>query len=180
MPSIQYRGVGQDDAVSRDEVVSPYRVVFVCLGNICRSPIAEVVLRKLVDDAGLGDQVDVSSAGTAEWHVGKRADQRTLDVLARHGYDGDRHRARQFEKDWFDRHDLVLALDRSNLADLQALAAPDHTGKVRLLMSFDSSAGVTDVPDPYYGGPEGFDHALSLIEGACRGVLDHVAGQLSR
>ena len=165
--------------------MSPYRVVFVCLGNICRSPIAEAVLRALVADAGLGDRIAVSSAGTAEWHIGRPADERTIDVLARNGYDGSSHRARQFEKDWFDRHDLVLALDRSNLADLQALAAPDqaaphHVDKVRLLMSFDPAAGVTDVPDPYYGGPEGFDQALALIEGACRGVLDHVVAQLPR
>src|SRR6476619_6997511 len=115
--------------------VSPYRIAFVCLGNICRSPIAKVVMRSLVDEAGLGDRVQVASAGTGDWHVGRRADERTLDVLTSHGYDGSRHRARQFEKDWFDDDDLVLALDRSNLADLQALAAPDQVDKVQLLLS---------------------------------------------
>jgi protein-tyrosine phosphatase len=156
------------------------RVCFVCLGNICRSPIAEVVMRSLLDEARLGDRVEVASAGTAEWHVGKRADARSLDVLSRNGYDGSAHRARQFERSWFDDYDLVLALDRSNLADLEALASPEHRDKVRLLMSFDPSAGTTDVPDPYYGGPEGFDDALALIEGACRGVLDHVTAQTAR
>jgi len=160
--------------------VPPYRIVFVCLGNICRSPVAEVVMRSLVADTQLGDRVEVASAGTAEWHVGKRADSRSLDVLSRNGYDGSAHRARQFEPSWFDDYDLVLALDRSNLADLLALAAPEHRDKVRLLMSFDPSAGVTDVPDPYYGGTDGFDHALALIEGACRGVLHHVAAQTAR
>ena len=160
--------------------VSSYRIVFVCLGNICRSPIAEVVMRSLVDEAGLTGRVEVASAGTAEWHIGKRADSRSLEVLSRNGYDGSAHRARQFEASWFDHFDLVLALDRSNLADLHALAAPEHRDKVRLLMSFDPSAGVTDVPDPYYGSTDGFDHALALIEGACRGVLDHVAAQTAR
>src|SRR4051794_15435385 len=132
MPSIQPCGLGQDDSVSGDGGVSPYRIVFVCLGNICRSPIAEVVMRSLVGEAGLRDRVEVASAGTGDWHVGRRADERTVDVLARHGYDGSRHRARQFEKDWLDRYDLVLALDRSNLADLRALAPPGQHDKVQL------------------------------------------------
>lgn len=166
--------------MSPNGAVPAYRIVFVCLGNICRSPIAEVVMRSLVDEAGLTGQVEVASAGTADWHVGKRADPRSLDVLVRNGYDGSRHRARQFARDWFDRFDLVLALDRANLADLESLATAAHRDKVRLLMSFDPSAGATDVPDPYYGGPEGFDHALALIEGACRGVLDHVTAQSAR
>ena len=137
-------------------------------------------MRSLVDEAGLGERVEVASAGTAEWHVGKRADSRSLDVLSRNGYDGSAHRARQFERSWFDRYDLVVALDRSNLADLREMAPPEHRDKVRLLLSFDPSDGTTDVPDPYYGGPEGFDHALALIEGACRGVLDHVTAQPAR
>jgi protein-tyrosine phosphatase len=174
MRSIQPCALGQDVSVSA------YRIVFVCLGNICRSPIAEVVMRSLLDEAGLTDEVEVASAGTGDWHVGKRADSRSLEVLSRNGYDGSAHRALQFESSWFDRYDLVLALDRSNLSDLVAMAAPDDRDKVRLLMSFDPTAGVTDVPDPYYGGPDGFDHALALIEGACRGVLDHVTAQTAR
>src|SRR6188472_3018274 len=116
MTPIQPRRLGQDGLVVSNGplvsngAVSAFRIVFVCLGNICRSPIAEVVMRSLVEEAGLGDRIKVASAGTGDWHVGKRADSRTLDVLTRHGYDGSRHRARQFEASWFDQHDLVLAL----------------------------------------------------------------------
>jgi protein-tyrosine phosphatase len=158
------------------------RIVFVCLGNICRSPMAEVVMQSLVDEADLGNRVEVSSAGTGDWHVGERADPRTLEILAARGYDGSRHRARQFEADWFDRHDLVVALDSRNLDDLRRLAPPDRRDDVRLLRSYvdgsASSAADIDVPDPYYGGPDGFGNALTMVEQACRGLLDDLRARL--
>ena len=161
-----------------------YRLVFVCLGNICRSPMAEVVMRSLVDQAGLTERVEVASAGTGDWHVGERADPRTVQILADRGYDGSAHRARQFEPDWFDRYDLVVALDAANLADLRRMAPPDRRDEVRLLRSYDASAGTDvadlDVPDPYYGGSDGFGEALAMVERACHGLLDEVVAQIGR
>jgi protein-tyrosine phosphatase len=156
-----------------------YRIVFVCLGNICRSPMAEAVMQSLLAAEGLDDRVDVSSAGTGDWHIGERADRRTIAALSARGYDATRHRARQFEPEWFDDHDLVIALDRHNLAELRAMAPPDRRDDVRLLLSFADDAGDDlDVPDPYYGGTDGFDTALALVEHACAGLLQHVRAEL--
>lgn len=150
----------------------PYRVVFVCTGNICRSPMAEVVFREQARIAGLGDRVVSTSAGTGDWHVGERADARTLEALERRGYDGGRHRARQFTQDTF-RNDLVVALDRSHERILQSWShAQEDADKIALLLSFDPQAhGVLDVPDPYYAGPEKFDEVLGMIESASRALF---------
>ncbi len=158
--------------------MTPYRIVFVCLGNICRSPIAEVVMRGLLADSGLSDRVTVSSAGTGDWHVGERADPRTLDVLSRHGYDGAAHRARQFQPDWFTDHDLVVAMDSANLSELRRLAPAEHRDRVRLLLSF-VDGSPTEVPDPYYRGESGFDDVLAMVERGCRALLDHVRAELA-
>lgn len=162
----------------------PYRVCLVCSGNICRSPIAEVVLRRLVEQEGLSDRVHVDSAGTGDWHVGENADHRALTALQALGYDGSLHRARQFEPRWFAERDLVLALDRGHLRALRAWAPNDHDrAKVRLLRSFDpalSDAADTslDVKDPYYGGPEAFDQVLTQVEAACRGLVAFIRTEL--
>ncbi len=150
-----------------------FRVVFVCTGNICRSPMAEVVFRQVAADAGFGDRVVSSSAGTGDWHVGERADMRTLDALERRGYDGSRHRARQFTHDDFDRHDLVVALDRSHERILSSWARSDaDADKLALLLTFDAAAnGAQDVPDPYYAGPAMFDEVLGMIESASRALF---------
>ncbi|GAA1997066.1 low molecular weight protein-tyrosine-phosphatase [Microbacterium ulmi] len=150
----------------------PFRVVFVCTGNICRSPMAEVVFRWFAANAGLRDRVLSTSAGTGDWHVGERADQRTLDALERRGYDGTRHRARQFTASDFASHDLVVALDRSHERILRSWAR--HEGdadKIALLMSFDPAAHTLDVPDPYYAGPGMFDEVLGMIESASRALF---------
>jgi len=158
-----------------------FRICFVCLGNICRSPIAEIVMRALLVDAGLTDRVDVSSAGTGDWHIGERADPRTVDVLSRHGYDGSSHRAQQFVAAMFADNDLVVAMDKNNLAALRLLAPPGREDDVRLLRSFDPDADGTDVPDPYYGGADGFDEVLAMVEAACQGLLDWLrASELAR
>jgi len=149
-----------------------YRICFVCLGNICRSPIAEVVMQSLLDARGLSDRVQLSSAGTGDWHIGECADQRTLAVLTKHGYDGSRHRAKQFTRDSFSTCDLVVAMDSANVAELRRLAPNGDAAKVRLLREFDPAAGGADVPDPYYGGPEGFNDVLAMVEAACAGLLD--------
>lgn len=153
--------------------VDPFRVVFVCTGNICRSPMAEVVFRWFADQAGLGDRVVSTSAGTGDWHVGERADARTIDALAGRGYDGSRHRARQFVQSDFDRHDLIVALDRSHERILAGWArTPGDTDKLALLLSFDPNAGGNlDVPDPYYAGPPMFDEVLGMIESASRALF---------
>ncbi|MGD9485532.1 low molecular weight protein-tyrosine-phosphatase [Streptomyces sp. TRM70308] len=165
---------------------APYRVCFVCTGNICRSPIAESVFRERVAEAGLADRVTVDSAGTGGWHEGDGADPRTVAVLAAAGY-GTEHTARRFRAADFAERDLVVALDRGHLRELRRLApTPADAGKVRLLRSF--AAGGTgaadgpeaDVPDPYYGGREGFDHVLELIEDAMAGLLDAVTKEWER
>jgi protein-tyrosine phosphatase len=154
-----------------------YRICFVCTGNICRSPIAEVVLRRLVEDAGLAGAVEVDSAGTGAWHVGDGADPRAVAVLRGSGYDGSAHRARAFAADWFASKDLVVALDRGHLRTLAATARDGtERTKVRLLRSFDPDAPPdADVADPYYGGARDFAQVLEQVERACRGLLDEVA-----
>jgi protein-tyrosine phosphatase len=154
------------------------RICFVCSGNICRSPSAEIVMRALLDGEGLTEDVDVCSAGVGDWHVGEGADPRSLEVLAARGYDGSRHRARQFSASWFDDHDFVIAMDRSHLRDLQRTAGSEQAAKVRLLTSFGPHPTGVDVPDPYYGGPTGFTDVLDLIEESCRALLDDIRPQL--
>ncbi|MFZ0322659.1 MAG: low molecular weight protein-tyrosine-phosphatase [Actinomycetes bacterium] len=154
--------------------MTPYRVQFVCLGNICRSPMAESVLRRQGEQAGLGRALSVDSAGTGGWHVGDPADRRARAVLLDHGYDAD-HTAKQFQPTMFADRDLVVALDSDNLRDLRRLAPDKATsGSVRLLREFDLDADSLDVPDPYYGGREGFVEVLRTIESACVGLLDHL------
>ena len=137
--------------------------------------MADAVMRSMLHEAGLDGLVEVSSAGTGDWHMGGPADERALAALARRGYDGSAHQARQFSADWFGELDLVLALDRSNLAALQRLAPQPQRSRVRLLREFDPQAdGDLEVPDPYYGGRRDFDDVLGMVERACRGLLDHV------
>ncbi|SDK81116.1 low molecular weight protein-tyrosine-phosphatase [Streptomyces indicus] len=156
-----------------------FRVCFVCTGNICRSPMAEHVFRAFVAEAGLDGTVEVDSAGTGGWHEGDGADPRTVAVLEENGY-GSEHTARQFRADWFGRLDLVIALDETHLRALRRLApTPADAEKVRLLRSYDPDAqGDLDVPDPYYGGRDGFDECLTLVEAACPGLLTAVQGAL--
>jgi protein-tyrosine phosphatase len=150
----------------------PFRVVFVCTGNICRSVMADVVFRGFADAAGLRDRVGSTSAGTGDWHVGERADQRTISALERRGYDGSRHRARQFALADFAQNDLVVALDRSHERILRGWARTEaDADKISLLMSFDAHAQSLDVPDPYYAGPGMFDEVLGMIESASRALF---------
>jgi len=153
---------------------APYRVTFVCTGNICRSPMAEHMLRKAVEDEGLDAVVD--SSGTGGWHVGDAADHRTVRTLRRHGFTSD-HAARKFQRGWFDDYDLVIALDAGHLRELRALARDEKDrDKIRLLRSFDPAAASPDldVPDPYYADDEAFEHVMELIERAVPGILDEI------
>jgi protein-tyrosine phosphatase len=153
----------------------------VCLGNICRSPTAAVVLRHRLAAAGFGDRVVVDSAGTAGWHVGKGADERALATLAARGYDGSGHVARHFDVGWFAERDLVIALDNKNVQSLKWMAPAAHQHKIVRLRSFDpaSQGGDLDVPDPYYDGPDGFDRAIDLIEAACDGLVRQLQRELA-
>ncbi|MFD3562536.1 MULTISPECIES: low molecular weight protein-tyrosine-phosphatase [unclassified Streptomyces] len=157
----------------------PFRVCFVCTGNICRSPMAESVFRARVHEAGLDGLVEVDSAGTDGWHEGDGADHRTVSVLSDGGYES-AHSARQFSASWFSRLDLVIALDAGHLRTLRRLApTPKDADKVRLLRSYDPSAGTDlDVPDPYYGGIDGFEECLRMVESASDGLLDAVRAAL--
>ncbi|MBV1939784.1 low molecular weight protein-tyrosine-phosphatase [Streptomyces sp. BV286] len=157
----------------------PYRVCFVCTGNICRSPMAESVFRARVAEAGLDGLVEVDSAGTGGWHEGDGADPRTVSVLETNGYESG-HAARQFLTGWFSRLDLVIALDAGHLRALRRLApTPADAEKVRLLRSYDPAAGDDlDVPDPYYGGMGGFEECLEMVEAASPGLLAAVREQV--
>jgi len=157
-----------------------FRVALVCLGNICRSPIADVVVNAELRAAGLSDRVEVTSCGTGTWHVGERMDSRAADVLSAAGYDPSRHRARHFGADWHD-HDLILVMDRANLADVLAELPADRHDRVRMFRSYDPDvtagdpAEVPDVPDPFYGGPEGFDDVLAIVERTARRLVQELA-----
>jgi len=153
------------------------RVLFVCLGNICRSPTAEGVLRRKLLAAGLQQQVEVYSAGTGDWHVGEAPDPRTRQAARARGYDLDALRARQVEPADFKRFDLILAMDKSNLADLQSLCPSGAGAEVDLFLRRYDLA-VSEVPDPYYGAGDGFEQVLDLIEQACDGLLLEIRSRL--
>ena len=139
------------------------KVLFVCTGNICRSPTAEGVLRSLAEKENL--KIHVESRGTHNYHVGEPPDDRAQDHAKRRGYDLSAQRAKQLSKRDFEEFDLLLAMDRGHLRILQRLCPPQHAGKLRLFLQ------EADVPDPYYGGAEGFEQVLDLMEAACRGLL---------
>lgn len=143
------------------------RILFVCLGNICRSPLAEGILRAMADGR---QDIGVDSAGTAAWHVGKAPDPRSVAIAARHGIDISSLRARQVSSDDFSRFDLILAMDAANLADLQALAPADAPARLRRFLD-------RDVPDPYYGGDDGFADVHAMLEQGCKALLVELAGR---
>ena len=149
------------------------RVLFVCLGNICRSPMADAIFRELVSDAGLHDRFEIDSAGTGSWHVGQQPHPGTRRVLAEHGVQY-RHKARQVSRAELNDWDYIIALDDSNLSSLKPM--PDgFTGELGLLLDYAPQAGVRDVPDPYYTGK--FEEAYALVEAGCRGLLSDIREQ---
>ena len=153
-------------------------VLMVCTGNICRSPTAEFVLRRKVEEAGLQEQVRVASAGTYDGHVGSPADERSADHARRRGYDLSRHRARQVHAQDFERFDLILALDDGHLDLLEDDCPPGQRHKLRRLMDFAPLGFPREVADPYYGGREGFETVLDHIEAACDGLLRELSTRL--
>lgn len=155
-----------------------YAVLFVCTGNICRSPTAEIVLRAKVREAGLQDRVKIASAGTTDYHAGWPADERSTEHARLRGYDLSSHRARQVEPLDFERFDLILALDGGHLKELLADCPPAERSRIRRLMDFAPAGLPRDVADPYYGGKKGFETVLDHIEAACDGLLHHVQREL--
>jgi len=150
------------------------KILFVCLGNICRSPTAEGVLRTLAAREAPELAIEVDSAGTAGYHVGEPPDARTRAAAARRGYRLDSLRARVVEPADFERFDLILAMDQENLRVLQRRAPAQAHERLRLFLEFAPQRDVREVPDPYYGGPNGFEEVLDLVEEAARGLLAHL------
>ncbi|WP_010459762.1 low molecular weight protein-tyrosine-phosphatase [Acidovorax radicis] len=155
-----------------------YSVLFVCMGNICRSPTAHGVFRHKVVHSGLADQVRVDSAGTHNYHPGEAPDDRSQRHAAQRGYDLSSLRARQMLPRDFGQHDLILAMDWDNLALAQERCPPEHAHKLRRMTEFCQQFDSPVVPDPYYGGAAGFEEVLDLVEDACEGLLHHVRQQL--
>jgi protein-tyrosine phosphatase len=161
-------------------MINAMRLLFVCMGNICRSPTAEAVMRAVVAREGLDGAVEIDSAGTGAWHVGNPPDRRSTATAATRGITLE-GAARQVTQDDFDSYDLLLAADGENVAALRAVApSQEAAAKVVLLRSYDPdavAAGDLDVPDPYYGGPQGFEHVLDLVEAACEGLLEDLRAE---
>ena len=153
------------------------RVLFVCLGNICRSPTAEGVLRYKLREAGLAEQVEVASAGTSDWHVGKPPDSRSQRAALARGYDLSAQRGQQAKREDFARYDLIFAMDQSNLRHLKALQPAGGKAELDLFLRR-YEAAVDEVPDPYYDGDQGFEQVLDLIEHACDQLVIELKGRL--
>jgi protein-tyrosine phosphatase len=150
------------------------RVLFVCTGNICRSPTAEGIFLKLVRDAGLHDRILADSAGTHGYHVGEPPDERTCRAANLRGYDLSPLRARRFERADFHRFDLVLAMDKGNYAHLARVVPSSEGHKLKMMMHYAKSFREPEVPDPYYGGSHGFELVLDMLEDASRGLLEAI------
>jgi protein-tyrosine phosphatase len=148
----------------------PVRVLFVCMGNICRSPMAEAVFRHEVAAAGLAERFVIDSAGTGGWHTGERPHRGTLAVLAQHGVDPGDQRARRLEPGDFAAFDYIVAMDQENLADMASFSR--EASRAHLLLDYAPGLGVREVPDPYYSG--GFEHVYQLVTAGCRGLLAHI------
>ena len=150
-------------------------VVFVCMGNICRSPTAEAVFRQYVERAGLAEQIVIDSAGTHDYHIGAPPDSRTQHAAQQRGFDMSKLRGRQVEAADFSRFDYVLAMDSANLAILNRLMPKDSTTQARLFLDYAHHHTEREVPDPYYGGEDGFERVLDMVEDAAAGLLQHIS-----
>ena len=159
-------------------IVEPVRVLFVCTGNICRSPMAEGVFRRQVDAAGLSDRIKVASAGTHDYHIGEPPDGRAQKTAAIRGYDISKFRGRQVIRRDLVECDYVLAMDATNLRYLERMCPAEHTHKLKLLLEFSPDATAREVADPYYGSDSDFERVLDLMESASAGLLEHIRGGL--
>ena len=164
------------------ENAHPVGVLFVCMGNICRSPTAEGIFRKLVTDAGLDAHFHIDSAGTLDYHAGEAPDLRAQETGRRRGIDLSRQRARQVRLEDYERFHYVVAMDRQNARYLEKQCPKRHRHRLHLMMDFAASRSEREVPDPYYGGDDGFDRVFDLVTEAAQGLLDtirseHLAGR---
>lgn len=155
-----------------------YRVLLVCMGNICRSPTAEGVLRHFIKINGLSDKVEVDSAGTHGYHVGEAPDARTQRAALQRGYNLSQMRARRVAPQDIEYFDLILAMDKSNLDNLRRLAKPDRHDRIKLFMDYSKNFDDDEVPDPFYGLGHGFDLVLDMVEDASQGLVDELKGKL--
>lgn len=162
------------------ELLAPCKVLFVCTGNICRSPTAEGVFKAMAEMQRLSDAVIADSAGTHDYHVGQPPDRRAIAAAARRGYDISQLRARLFSRRDFESFDYLLAMDREHLVQLRRWAPGAHAAKPRLFLDFSRLDPGGEVPDPYYGGPQGFERVLDLVEDAAQGLLNDIRGKLGR
>ncbi|HHT00464.1 MAG TPA: low molecular weight phosphotyrosine protein phosphatase [Thiomicrospira sp.] len=154
--------------------MSKVSVLFVCLGNICRSPTAHAVFRKMVQDQGLDKVIDIDSAGTAAYHVGKHPDVRSMETARNRGIEMLDLRARKVDFGDFYVYDYILAMDEENYHNLLELALPEHRDKVQMFLDYTQEFPESEVPDPYYGGAQGFEHVFDLVESASEGLLEHI------
>ena len=152
--------------------MSKSAVLFVCLGNICRSPVAEGVFRQKIQDVGLADDVTIDSAGTAAWHVGKSPDSRMIRAAATRGYDLTPLRARQAIARDFEEFDHIIAMDKENYANLEAIRPANARAKLSLFLDYAEHVAEEEVPDPYFGGTDGFYHVIDLVEAASDGLIN--------
>lgn len=157
-----------------------FRVLLVCMGNICRSPTAEGVLRKYIKNNKLGDKVEVDSAGTHGYHVGEAPDSRTQRAASVRGYNLSQLRARKVARQDLDYFDLILAMDKSNLDNLQRMALPEQQERIKLFMDYAKNFEDDEVPDPYYGLGHGFDLVLDMVEDASQGLIEEIKKKLGR
>ena len=167
-----------DNKDSVAEIRPEVAVLFVCMGNICRSPTAEGVFRKLVDDAGLAGRVLIDSAGTHAYHAGEQPDRRAQEAAARRGITMANQKARKVVAEDFERFDFIVAMDRLNLETLKDRSAGADHGRLHLMLEFSASEEFVDVPDPYYGAAAGFERVLDLVEDAAAGLLQHLETRL--
>jgi protein-tyrosine phosphatase len=158
-------------------MIEKVRILFVCMGNICRSPTAEGVFTSLLQAEGLAEFFEADSAGTHAYHQGEPPDPRAGSAALKRGIDLSHQRARRVNLDDFEYFDYIVAMDRSNLEDLTGICAPEHQTKLRLFLEFASDLPEIDVPDPYYGGPQGFERVLDLIELASRAMIAELRKQ---
>jgi protein-tyrosine phosphatase len=157
-----------------------YRVLFVCMGNICRSPTAEGLFRTMVVREGLEDRIEADSAGTHGYHIGSPPDPRSIAAAKARGYDLEPLRARRVHAADFEAFDLVLAMDSENETALQRLCPADRRNRLRLFLDFARDTKTREVPDPYYGGPKGFEHVLDLAEAGNRGLIAFIRQRLAK
>ena len=162
------------DAIGKTGGDDTIKVLFVCLGNICRSPTAEAVFRSIVEKAGLGDVVEIDSCGTAGYHVGDPSDSRSQAAARQRGYDMSQLRGRQVQDSDFKTFDYILAMDNANLRDLEVRCPECYQSKLGLFLTYAREYSETEVPDPYYGGKDGFSHVLDLVEGSSKGLIEEL------